>query len=65
MLTRIGVSKVNCKECNRENREETREQVNDIEVTKRIKAIDPGARIVIVTDYDDGELRRAAMDAGA
>jgi DNA-binding NarL/FixJ family response regulator len=49
----------------RESREETREQVNDIEVTKRIEATDPGAKIVIVTDYDDSELRRAAMDVGA
>ena len=34
-------------------------------MTKRIKATDPGAKVVIVTDYDDSELRRAAMDAGA
>ena len=40
-------------------------QVDGIEATKRIKAIDPAAKIVIVTVYDDSELRRAAMDAGA
>jgi CheY-like chemotaxis protein len=40
-------------------------QVDGIEATKRIKAMDPAAKIVIVTDYDDGALRRAAMDAGA
>ena len=33
--------------------------------TERIKAADQGARILIVTDYDDEELRRAAMRAGA
>ena len=33
--------------------------------TERFKAADQGARILIVTDYDDEELRRAAMRAGA
>jgi len=40
-------------------------QVDGIEATKRIKAMDPAAKIVIVTDYDDSALRRAAMNAGA
>lgn len=33
--------------------------------TKQIRIFDPLARIVIVTDYDDEELRSAAMAAGA
>jgi CheY-like chemotaxis protein len=39
--------------------------VDGIEATKHIKAADPKARIVIVTDYDDDVLRQAAMRAGA
>jgi DNA-binding NarL/FixJ family response regulator len=40
-------------------------EVDGIEATKQIKAADPEARIVIVTDYDDDALRHAAMRAGA
>jgi CheY-like chemotaxis protein len=40
-------------------------QVDGIEATRRIRALDPAAKIVIVTDYEDSALRRAAMDAGA
>ena len=39
--------------------------MDGIQATERIKAADQGARILIVTDYDDEELRRAAMRAGA
>ena len=40
-------------------------EMDGIQATERIKAADQGARILIVTDYDDEELRRAAMRAGA
>jgi DNA-binding NarL/FixJ family response regulator len=40
-------------------------QVDGIEATKRIKAADPSARIIIVTDYDDEALCQAAMREGA
>jgi len=40
-------------------------EVDGIEATKRIKAADPEAKIVIVTDYDDDALRQAAIRAGA
>jgi two-component system response regulator DegU len=33
--------------------------------TRKIREHDPSARIAIVTDYDDDELRRAATEAGA
>lgn len=39
--------------------------VNGIAATRRIKAAFPAARIVIVTNYDDAALRRAAAQAGA
>jgi len=39
--------------------------VDGIEATKRIRAADPGARIIIVTDFDDDTLRDAAMHQGA
>ena len=39
--------------------------MDGIEATKRIKAADPEAKIVIVTDYDDDGLRQAAIRAGA
>ena len=39
--------------------------IDGIEATRLIKAIDPAARIVIVTDYDDKALRQAAIQAGA
>ena len=40
-------------------------EVDGISATRRIKAADPAARIVIITDYDDDALRQAAMRAGA
>jgi DNA-binding NarL/FixJ family response regulator len=40
-------------------------EVDGIQATKQIKAADPTAKIVIVTDYDDDALRAAAMRAGA
>lgn len=36
-----------------------------LEATKRIRAADPSARIVIVTNYDDDSLRQAAIAVGA
>ena len=41
------------------------DEMDGIQATELIKAADQGARILIVTDYDDEELRRAAMRAGA
>jgi DNA-binding NarL/FixJ family response regulator len=41
------------------------EGVDGIEATRRIKAADPTARIVIVTDYDDDALHQAAIGEGA
>lgn len=40
-------------------------EVDGIEATKQIRAADPEARILIVTDYDDKELRHASLQAGA
>lgn len=39
--------------------------VDGIQATRQIKAADPDAKIIIVTDYDDDALRQAAMRAGA
>ena len=39
--------------------------IDGITATARIKATDPAAKIVIVTDYDQVELREAAREAGA
>jgi DNA-binding NarL/FixJ family response regulator len=39
--------------------------VDGVAATRQIKAADPSARILIVTDYDDDALRRAAISAGA
>lgn len=36
-----------------------------LEVTRRLKALDPQIRVVIVTLYDDWEHRHAAVEAGA
>jgi CheY-like chemotaxis protein len=41
------------------------DEMDGIQATERIKAADQGARILIVTDYDDEELHRAPMRAGA
>jgi CheY-like chemotaxis protein len=40
-------------------------EMDGIQATERIKAADQEARVLIVSDYDDEELRRAAMRAGA
>ena len=40
-------------------------QVDGLEATRRITATFPEARICIVTNYDDEELREAAQSAGA
>lgn len=39
--------------------------MDGITATQRIKAADPAARIIIVTDYDQDDLREAAQQAGA
>lgn len=39
--------------------------MNGITATRKIKSVFPHARIVIVTGYDDAELREAARRAGA
>ena len=39
--------------------------LDGITATRRIKAADPAARIIIVTDYDQPDLREAARQAGA
>lgn len=39
--------------------------MDGITATQRIKALDAAARIVIVTDYDQADLREAASSAGA
>lgn len=40
-------------------------RLNGIHATRRIKAMFPSARIVIVTSFDNAELREAAQQAGA
>lgn len=40
-------------------------RLDGITATQRIKAADPAARIIIVTDYDQPDLREAAERAGA
>lgn len=39
--------------------------VDGITTTRRISAADPAAQIIIVTMYDDADLREAAQAAGA
>lgn len=39
-------------------------EMDGIEATRRICQADPNAKVVILTDYDDTELRRAAAAAG-
>ena len=39
--------------------------VNGMEATRRIRASDPNARVVIVTDHDSAAYRHAAREAGA
>jgi DNA-binding NarL/FixJ family response regulator len=40
-------------------------RVNGLEAVRRLLAADPGARVVVVTDYDDAHWRAAATEAGA
>lgn len=40
-------------------------EVDGISATGRLKAAFPDANIIIVTDYNDAELRRSAREAGA
>jgi len=40
-------------------------EVNGIEATERITLADPGAKVIIVTDYEDRFFRKAAEEAGA
>jgi DNA-binding NarL/FixJ family response regulator len=40
-------------------------EVNGLEATREIKAAFPEARVLIVTNYDDAELRASALEAGA
>jgi CheY-like chemotaxis protein len=39
--------------------------MDGLAATRQIRVFDPSARILIVTDYDDDELRGAAREAGA
>src|SRR5690242_20595474 len=39
--------------------------LDGIAVSKKIKAMDPAARIVLVSDYDDAAMRERARQAGA
>jgi DNA-binding NarL/FixJ family response regulator len=39
--------------------------LDGIAVSKQLKAMDPAARIVLVSDYDDAAMRESAGDAGA
>ncbi len=40
-------------------------KMDGLEATRRITSLFPDARIAIVTDYDDSDLREAAREAGA
>ena len=39
--------------------------MDGLTATRRIRSFDPAARVIIVTDYDDDDLRAAALKAGA
>lgn len=39
--------------------------LNGILATRQIRAFDPAARVIIVTSYDEADLREAAAGAGA
>lgn len=41
------------------------EVVDGIAATRQIKSVDPGARVIMVTQYDQPDLREAAAKAGA
>jgi CheY-like chemotaxis protein len=40
-------------------------RLDGITATKRIRVLDPKAKVIVVTDYRDEELRNAAAAAGA
>jgi len=40
-------------------------EVDGLAATRSICSYDPSARIIVVTDYDDDDLRAAAFEAGA
>jgi CheY-like chemotaxis protein len=40
-------------------------RMGGLEATRRLRAADRTARILVVTDYDDGHWRAAAIEAGA
>lgn len=40
-------------------------RMDGLAATRQIREFHPGARVVIVTDYDDEDLRKAALEAGA
>jgi CheY-like chemotaxis protein len=40
-------------------------ETDGIEATRRIKQFDPAAKVIIVTNFDEADLRRAASEAGA
>jgi DNA-binding NarL/FixJ family response regulator len=39
--------------------------VNGLELTKRMKAVDPSVPVIIVTNHDTPEYRQAALECGA
>lgn len=41
------------------------ERVDGITATRQVKEFDPTARVIIITDYDQPDLREAAYQAGA
>lgn len=41
------------------------QRVDGLAATRTLRRADPDAKIVIVTDYDDDDVRRAASEAGA
>ncbi len=39
--------------------------LDGLTATRRIRTLDPHARVVVLTDHDDDDLRKAAVEAGA
>jgi CheY-like chemotaxis protein len=40
-------------------------KMDGLTATRKIREFDPSARVVVVTDYDDEDVRAAAFEAGA
>jgi two-component system response regulator DegU len=40
-------------------------KMDGLTATRQIREFDPNARVVVVTDYDDDDIRTAAFEAGA